>query len=55
LLDEAIRNNSFDREIQLKKHIQIFEELVVECENEIDKMVYALHGLSADEIGIVES
>jgi hypothetical protein len=55
LLDEAIRSNSFDREIQLKKHIQIFEELVVECENEIDKMVYALYGLSADEIGIVES
>jgi hypothetical protein len=54
LLDEAIRNNNFDREIKLKKEIEMMENRVIECEKEIDSMVYALYGLSEDEIGIVE-
>jgi hypothetical protein len=54
LLDEAIRNNNFDREIKLKKEIEMMENRVIECEKEIDSMVCALYGLSEDEIGIVE-
>ncbi|MDP3464984.1 MAG: TaqI-like C-terminal specificity domain-containing protein, partial [Sulfuricurvum sp.] len=54
LLDEAIKNDNFDREIKLKKEIETFENRVIECEKEIDAMVYALYGLSEDEIAIVE-
>lgn len=55
LLDEAIKNDNFDREIKLKKEIETMEKRVIECEKEIDLMVYALYGLSVDEIGIVET
>jgi adenine-specific DNA-methyltransferase len=54
LLDEAIKNDNFDREIKLKKEIETMENRVIECEKEIDVMVYALYGLSEDEIAIVE-
>ncbi|MCL4431724.1 MAG: N-6 DNA methylase [Epsilonproteobacteria bacterium] len=54
LLDVAIKNDNFDREIKLKKEIEAFENRVIECENEVDAMVYALYGLNEDEIGIVE-
>ncbi len=54
LLDTAIKNDNFDREIKLKKEIETFETRVVECEKEIDMMVYALYGLSEDEIAVVE-
>jgi len=54
LLDEAIKNDNFDREIKLKKEIEAFENRAVECEKEIDTMVYALYGLSEDEIAVVE-
>ncbi len=54
LLTEAIKNDQFDREIKLKKAIETMENRVIECEKEIDAMVYKLYGLSADEIGIVE-
>ncbi|MFZ2968240.1 MAG: hypothetical protein WA080_04200 [Sulfuricurvum sp.] len=39
----------FDEWNEVKK-----ETRVVECEKAIDAMVYALYGLSADEINIVE-
>ena len=54
LLDEALHVNNFDREIKLKKEIETFEKRVIECENEIDKMVYKLYDLSEDEIKFVE-
>lgn len=54
LLDEAITCNNFDREIKLKKEIETLEKRVIECEQEIDTMVYKLYGLSEDEIKIVE-
>jgi hypothetical protein len=54
LLDDAIKHDNFDREIKLKKEIESFEARVAECEKEIDAMVYALYGLSEDEIAIVE-
>lgn len=54
LLDEAIKNDNFDREIKLKKEIVTMENRVIECEKEIDSMVYALYGLGEDEIAIVE-
>jgi len=54
LLEEAIKNDNFDREIKLKKEIETFENRVIECEDEIDAMVYVLYGLSEDEIGIVK-
>jgi hypothetical protein len=54
LLDDAIKHDNFDREIKLKKEIEMFENRVIECEKEIDAMVYALYGLSEDEIAIVE-
>jgi len=43
LLYDAIKNDNFDREIKLKKEI---ETMVY--------VLYALYGLSEDEIGIVE-
>ncbi|MDO9265832.1 MAG: N-6 DNA methylase, partial [Sulfurimonas sp.] len=54
LLDEAVKADNFEREIKLKKEIEAFENRVIECEKEIDKMVYELYGLSEDEIKIVE-
>lgn len=54
LLDEALKNDNFDREIKLKKEIEEFEKLALDNENEIDKMVYDLYGLRDDEIKIVE-
>lgn len=54
LLDEALHVNNFDREIKLKKEIETLEKRVIECEREIDAMVYELYGLSEDEIKIVE-
>ena len=54
LLDEALHVNNFDREIKLKKEIETLEKRVIECEQEIDAMVYKLYGLSEDEIKIVE-
>lgn len=54
LLDEALHVNNFDREIKLKKEIEILEKRVIACEREIDTMVYKLYGLSEDEIKIVE-
>lgn len=54
LLDETVKNDNFDREIKLKKEIVTMENRVIECEKEIDVMVYALYGLSEDEITIVE-
>lgn len=53
LLEDAIKNDNFDREIKLKKEIETMENRVIECEKEIDVMVYALYGLSEDEIAIV--
>lgn len=55
LLEAAIKNDNFDREIKLKKEIEAMENRVVECEKEIDVLVYALYGLSEDEILIVEN
>ncbi|HQT36811.1 MAG TPA: TaqI-like C-terminal specificity domain-containing protein, partial [Sulfuricurvum sp.] len=40
--------------IEIKEATEKLEARVVECEKEIDGMVYALYGLSADEIRIVE-
>lgn len=54
LLDEALHVNNFDREIKLKKEIEILEKQVIECEQKIDAMVYELYGLSEDEVKIVE-
>lgn len=53
LYDDAIKNDNFDREIKLKNEIENFEKIVINSENEIDKMVYELYGLSDDEIKIV--
>ncbi|MFA6685658.1 MAG: N-6 DNA methylase, partial [Arcobacteraceae bacterium] len=54
LLDEAIKNDNFDREIKLKKELETLENLCTTNEKTIDKMVYELYGLSDDEIKIVE-
>ncbi len=45
--------NAIDK-IEIKEATEKLEARVVECEKEIDAMVYVLYGLSADEIGIVE-
>jgi type I restriction-modification system DNA methylase subunit len=45
--------NAIDK-IEIKEATEKLEARVVECEKEIDKMVYVLYALSADEIGIVE-
>ena len=42
-----VKNDNFDREIKLKNEIENFEKIVVDSQNEIDKMVY---GLSEEDI-----
>lgn len=54
LLDEAIKNDNFDREIKLKKELETLENLCTTNEKTIDEMVYKLYGLSEDEVKIVE-
>ncbi|MGD9718864.1 MAG: DNA methyltransferase, partial [Sulfurimonadaceae bacterium] len=55
LLDDAIKNDNFDREIKLKKEIETMENRVIECEKAIDAMVYKLYNLTDEEIKIVEN
>ena len=54
LLDEAIKNDNFDREIKLKKELETLENLCTANEKTIDEMVYKLYDLTEDEIKIVE-
>ncbi|MCT7523540.1 N-6 DNA methylase [Aliarcobacter cryaerophilus] len=54
LLDEAIKNNNFDREIVLKKELENLENIFTTNEKTIDQMVYKLYDLTHDEIKIVE-
>lgn len=54
LLDEAIANNNFDREIALKKELENLENICISNENRIGQMVYKLYDLTDDEIKIVE-
>ena len=54
LLDEAIKNNNFDREIALKKELENLENICTTNEKTIDQMVYKLYDLTPDEIKIVE-
>ncbi|RXI27336.1 hypothetical protein CRU89_06410 [Aliarcobacter trophiarum] len=55
LLDEAIKTNSFDREITLKKELENLENICSTNEKTIDQMVYKLYDLIPDEIKIVEN
>ncbi|OCL96864.1 Eco57I restriction-modification methylase domain-containing protein [Arcobacter porcinus] len=55
LLDEAIKNNNFDREIALKKELENLENIFTTNEKTIDQMVYKLYDLTDDEIKIVEN
>jgi type I restriction-modification system DNA methylase subunit len=54
LFDEAHNTNNFDREIKLKKEIEILESRAMACEHEIDAIVYKLYDLTDEEIKIVE-
>lgn len=54
LLDEAMKNDNFDREIKLKKELETLENICISNEKTIDEMVYKLYNLSDDEIKIVE-
>ena len=54
LLDEAMKNDNFDREIKLKKELETLENICISNEKEIDTMVYKLYDLTEDEIRIVE-
>ncbi|MCT7536193.1 BREX-1 system adenine-specific DNA-methyltransferase PglX [Aliarcobacter butzleri] len=54
LLDEAIKNDNFDREIKLKKELETLENICISNEKEIDNMVYKLYDLTEEEIKIVE-
>ena len=54
LLDEAIKTNSFDREIALKKELENLENICTTNEKTIDQMVYKLYDLTPNEIKIVE-
>ena len=55
LLEEAIKNNNFDREIALKKELENLENICSTNEKTIDQMVYKLYDLTQDEIKIVEN
>lgn len=54
LLDEAMKNDNFDREIKLKKELETLENICISNEKEIDNMVYKLYDLTEEEIKIVE-
>ena len=54
ILDEAIKNNNFDREIALKKELENLENIYTTNEKTIDQMVYKLYDLNEDEIKIVK-
>ena len=54
LLEEATKTDNFDREIKLKKELEILENLCISNEKTIDQMVYKLYDLTPDEIKIVE-
>ena len=54
LLDEAMKNDNFDREIKLKKELETLENISSSNEKKIDQMVYKLYDLTEDEIRIVE-
>jgi type I restriction-modification system DNA methylase subunit len=54
LLEEATKTDNFDREIKLKKELEILENICTSNEKEIDQMVYKLYDLTEDEIKIVE-
>ena len=54
LLDEAIKNDNFDREIKLKKELETLENICISNEKTIDEMVYKLYDLTEDEIKIIE-
>lgn len=54
LLDEAMKNNNFDREIALKKELENLENICITNEKTIDQMVYKLYDLTQDEINIIE-
>ena len=55
LLDKAIKDDNFDREIKLQTEIEAFKKIVFESEIEIDEMVYKLYDLTDDEIEIVKN
>ena len=55
LFNEAIEKNNFEREIQIKKEIQIFKNNILKYINEIDKEVYKLYELTDKEIEIIEN
>lgn len=55
LLDEAISNNNFDREIALKKELEKLENICKVSEESINNLVYNLYNLTADEIKIIEN
>lgn len=45
---------SANDKIEIIDETERLETRVIECDKEIDTMVYELYGLSEDEIGIVE-
>lgn len=55
LLEEATKTDNFDREIKLKKELEILGNICTTNEKEIDQMVYKLYDLTDDEIKIVEN
>ena len=54
LLDEAIKNNNFDREIALKKELENLENICTTNEKTIDQMVYKLYELTYDEVKVID-
>jgi hypothetical protein len=54
LLQSSKKKNEYDREIQLTKELNKFKLEIEKTEKEIDRMVYALYGLTEEEIKIVE-
>ncbi len=54
LLNDVVKNDNFDREIKLKQAIHSFESKIIQTDKEIEHKVYALYGLTAKEIEMVE-
>lgn len=54
LLEEAKKENNFDREIQLTKELEQLTTELTKAENKINSIIYELYEIEPDEIATIE-
>ncbi len=55
LLNQAKKDDNFDREIKLAKELEKIKIFVQTTENQIDRQIYELYNLSENEIAVIEN